>query len=478
MNDFADTTNDIPIHTSTQPDAAQTLKLYEAVIGEPRRAYYLDRFFTFDKQGKTGLTWNWAAFASALNWSLYRGMWRWAVGYGVVMVALVLLVLAAGKFVLDLPNGSLLLAWGVLLLVTSVATAVTADALYYRHCERRVNRALIEAAGVDDACVWLRNELAPRRRTLALVAGNVALGLPALGVPAALALYLIGEPQGSDIAISTHVAGGKIERAIPPSPVASASAENTTAMAVAVAALPANSAAAATEPLATGGTPGVVPATVAAASALAQATSPPTTGPASAASAKATLAPSLALAQPTPPAAPTSPAAVIARATPVAPLSPLSPVTTPAEPPPLKLAPATTAPLTPASTPTPAPAPAALAAAKPAKSAPPGTTSAGAPKSSSSSSSSSNSSRQPSPNASASGRYYVQIGIFVQPANIERIRAKLATQKSAARFEAVDQASVRGTRVRVGPFVTRAQADAAAARISGLDLPALVVVVK
>ncbi len=76
--------------------------------------------------------------------------------------------------------------------------------------------------------------------------------------------------------------------------------------------------------------------------------------------------------------------------------------------------------------------------------------------------------------AAAGGRYVVQVGAFA-----EKDKARLAQQKleRAGLKNYTNVAETRdGTRIRVraGPFASRAEADKAAEKIKGLDLPAAV----
>ena len=52
--------------------------LYEAILGEKNRIYYLTKFEQFDQQG-LGLkaSWNWPAFLFGGLWALYRKMYGW-----------------------------------------------------------------------------------------------------------------------------------------------------------------------------------------------------------------------------------------------------------------------------------------------------------------------------------------------------------------------------------------------------------------
>jgi DedD protein len=73
------------------------------------------------------------------------------------------------------------------------------------------------------------------------------------------------------------------------------------------------------------------------------------------------------------------------------------------------------------------------------------------------------------------GRYVVQIGAFASEATVREVRGK-AQQAGVQTFtQAVTVSSGQVTRVRVGPFGARAEADAAAAKLRKAGLPATVV---
>lgn len=72
----------------TTPTNSSFARLYEAVIGEKSRAYYLTKFEAFD-QASPGLRpgWNWAAFLVGGVWALYRKMYGWFFAFwGVELV--------------------------------------------------------------------------------------------------------------------------------------------------------------------------------------------------------------------------------------------------------------------------------------------------------------------------------------------------------------------------------------------------------
>ena len=74
------------------------------------------------------------------------------------------------------------------------------------------------------------------------------------------------------------------------------------------------------------------------------------------------------------------------------------------------------------------------------------------------------------------GKVIVQVGAFADADKVREVRRKLegaGLKTYTQTIEAKD--GKRTTRVRVGPFDTRAEADKAAARIRKLDLPANVI---
>jgi DedD protein len=78
------------------------------------------------------------------------------------------------------------------------------------------------------------------------------------------------------------------------------------------------------------------------------------------------------------------------------------------------------------------------------------------------------------PVAAAEGRYVVQVGAFTEPAKIKETRNKLEGAGLKTYAQAVEKDGRRIVRVRVGPFASKADADKAAEKVKGLDLPASV----
>ncbi|MBN9408607.1 MAG: SPOR domain-containing protein [Burkholderiales bacterium] len=78
------------------------------------------------------------------------------------------------------------------------------------------------------------------------------------------------------------------------------------------------------------------------------------------------------------------------------------------------------------------------------------------------------------PAAADSGRFVVQVGAFSDDAKAREARQKVERAGLKTYTQVVDTKDGKRTRVRVGPFASRADADKAASRIKGLDLPAAI----
>lgn len=70
--------------------------------------------------------------------------------------------------------------------------------------------------------------------------------------------------------------------------------------------------------------------------------------------------------------------------------------------------------------------------------------------------------------------FYINVGLFAVPANATKAFQKLEQAGLPVFTDVTDSKKGKLTRVRVGPFNTRAQADTAAKKIQGLKLEAVV----
>ena len=76
--------------------------------------------------------------------------------------------------------------------------------------------------------------------------------------------------------------------------------------------------------------------------------------------------------------------------------------------------------------------------------------------------------------AAADGRYVVQIGAFSDVHKAREARLKVERAGLKTYTNVAETKDGKRIRVRVGPFVSRAEADKAAGKIKGLDLPAAI----
>ena len=74
-----------------------------------------------------------------------------------------------------------------------------------------------------------------------------------------------------------------------------------------------------------------------------------------------------------------------------------------------------------------------------------------------------------------SAQYFVQVGAFVEQANAERLRERLAAYYSDVTIDELDTGGTRYYRVRMGGFTTRYQARQRAAESARFGLPTVIV---
>lgn len=78
------------------------------------------------------------------------------------------------------------------------------------------------------------------------------------------------------------------------------------------------------------------------------------------------------------------------------------------------------------------------------------------------------------PTVGTAAGYYINVGLFADEANARKAQARLLNEGLPAFRQALDNAKGRRIRVRVGPYASRAQADAAAETIRAMALEAVV----
>lgn len=74
-----------------------------------------------------------------------------------------------------------------------------------------------------------------------------------------------------------------------------------------------------------------------------------------------------------------------------------------------------------------------------------------------------------------SGSYFVQIGVFSDPDNVKQMQDKLNAKGLKTRVESIDTAKGQKTRLRVGPFADKKEAETALEKVKSLSLTGMIV---
>jgi len=74
----------------------------------------------------------------------------------------------------------------------------------------------------------------------------------------------------------------------------------------------------------------------------------------------------------------------------------------------------------------------------------------------------------------AEGRFVVQVGAFADPTKARETRLRVEKAGLKTYTHVAETKEGKRIRVRVGPFANRSEADKAAEKIKGLDLPAAI----
>lgn len=423
------------------PDSSESAMttLYRAALGPVNAERYLPRFARLDTLGRIRPGWNWAACMCTLNWMALRHLWSAALVYVAAVEGLALLVFGVGRNLLQWPDA---VQWGLIAAFAALAFVLPGlfgDAVLHAEIRKRIARALAATHTIPEACAQLSRQASSWKRLMGLALINLVL----VGAASAAYWFL---PQGS-------LTGGP-----PPAQTLPPASDPTPAPAASTASAPAPAATPASAPLPASSEP-ATPA--ASASLAASATSAvPAALPASAPASR--VAPASA----TPPPPPsTAPAPVALPLTP-----PPSAAHPTAAPPPTKAAnlpdSARAVPRRPRTAPAPTPPAASTPAPTPAS--PPASSAEAAASSPSADASA------PPPTVGSTPGYYINVGLFAEEANARKAQARLLNEGLPAFRQALETAKGKRIRVRVGPYTTTKEANAAAAQIRALKLEAVV----
>ena len=425
--------------TLESPSDKAITSLYRAALGPVNTERYMPVFARLDAVGRTLTSWHWSACFFTLGWMVFRRLWGAALVYVAAAEGVALLVFGVGRPLLQWPQA---VEWGVVgafAVVGSVIPGLYAHAILHADIRKRVTSALAASANIPQACDLLAAQAVSRKRLHGVIGGH------ALIVAAALLAYVLF-PQGLFDAPAAQPAAAVQQPAsraaswnLPEPTLATASRTAVTASASASAS-PASAQAPRPEPdagIAALAASAPLPATAPSSSASAPAAAPAPTEPAS--QAMATNAQSPDNTRSTKPAAANNEKA---KAPP--------PASKASAPPPAKAS---------------APAPAASKTASATKSAEPArpkpTAAAKAP------------AEDLATVGSAPG-FYINVGLFADESNARKAQSRLLNEGLPAFRQTLDGAKGTRVRVRVGPYASRSQAEAAAATVKALGLEAVV----
>ncbi|MDH4418298.1 MAG: SPOR domain-containing protein [Acidovorax sp.] len=437
----------IPAMSLDSPSDNAMTALSRLALGPVNTDYYLAVFERFDSTGRTTTTWNWAACLATLNWMVFRQLWGAALVYVAAAEGLALIVFGIGRSFLNWPPGVELGVLGAFAVLAFAVPGLYGNAILYADIRKRIARALAASRTVPEACALLEKQASSRKRLQMVVLANVVLGV------AALIAYLAWSPSDTKpLALEPAVTVAQATAAATAASAASASAPAAPTQASPQAAGQAASIAAPMPDAA----PAQAPVTE---SQPAPALTPVPATALEAAAIKASAAPKA--------SAPTAPPATLAPP-PVEPVPSARSASAPAS----KAAASASAPGKTAAPTAPSRASATASPAAPGASSPaPRREAATKPKAPASATATPD---KPLVTVGTAAGYYINVGLFAEEANARKTQARLLNEGLPAFRQELDGAKGRRIRVRVGPYGTRAQADAAAESIRAMALEAVV----
>jgi cell division septation protein DedD len=438
----------IPAMSLDSPSDNAMTALSRLALGPVNTDYYLAVFERFDSTGRTTTTWNWAACLATLNWMVFRQLWGAALVYVAAAEGLALIVFGIGRSFLNWPPGVELGVLGAFAVLAFAVPGLYGNAILYADIRKRIARALAASRTVPEACALLEKQASSRKRLQMVVLANVVLGV------AALIAYLAWSPSDTKplalepavtVAQATAAATAASAASAASAPVAPTQASPQAAGQAASIAAPMPDAAPAQAPVTESQpAPALTPV--------------PATAP-EAAAIKASAAPKA--------SAPTAPPATLAPP-PVEPVPSARSASAPAS----KAAASASAPGKTAAPTAPSRASATASPAAPGASTPaPRREAATKPKAPASATATPD---KPLVTVGTAAGYYINVGLFAEEANARKTQARLLNEGLPAFRQELDGAKGRRIRVRVGPYGTRAQADATAESIRAMALEAVV----
>ena len=172
------------------PSDSAVTTLYRAALGPVNTERYVQAFARLDAMGRTLTSWHWAACFFTLGWMVYRQLWGAALVYVAAAEGVALLVFGLGRPLLQWPQA---VEWGVVgafAILGSVVPGLYAHAILHADIRKRVTKALAASANIPEACDLLAKQAVSRKRLTWVIAGHALLAGTAL-------LAYLAFPQGT-----------------------------------------------------------------------------------------------------------------------------------------------------------------------------------------------------------------------------------------------------------------------------------------
>jgi len=120
-------------------------EFYKAIVGPKNQDYYLNQFSRFDSNGKVDASWHWPAFFVTFYWFLYRKMWLNALIYFFLPYLVMILLGIAAAVVGNSADTVISISYGLFLIALFVLPPMYANALYYKHCKKKITEASLSS---------------------------------------------------------------------------------------------------------------------------------------------------------------------------------------------------------------------------------------------------------------------------------------------------------------------------------------------
>ena len=157
-------------------------ELYNAVIGQNNKNYYLAKFESFDKQG-VGLkpSWNWSALFATGVWALYRKMYGWFfIWWGLVSLSSILE--KSGSVVLSVLS----------VVVSTIVFAVYANSLYYNKVKEEIAEAQLNTSDESKLFGYLKRKGGVHKWVIWVFGA-----IPIIGIGLAILLPMVADKKYS-----------------------------------------------------------------------------------------------------------------------------------------------------------------------------------------------------------------------------------------------------------------------------------------